>query len=72
MGKAFEVAERIRAAVDRAGKITISLGVACLKEGILKQDELIRKADEALYEAKRLGRNRVVAADSHKGIMGNP
>jgi diguanylate cyclase (GGDEF)-like protein len=61
--KAFGVAERIRASVDRAGKITISFGIACLKKGMLKQDELIRKADEALYEAKRSGRNRVVVAD---------
>lgn len=43
---------------------TVSIGVA---SGGATQDSLSRRlidrADKALYEAKRLGRNRVVAAD---------
>jgi diguanylate cyclase (GGDEF)-like protein len=44
-------------------KITISIGVASLSSSVDQdQDEfeLIRRADQALYEAKRTGRNRVV------------
>jgi diguanylate cyclase (GGDEF)-like protein len=66
--EATEVAERIRARVEAYKftdnlatlKLTISLGVAALPGGSEKlQDELIRMADEALYLAKRHGRNRL-------------
>jgi diguanylate cyclase (GGDEF)-like protein len=40
------------------GRITISLGVASLVEGD-QEDELLRRADEALYRAKNHGGNRV-------------
>ncbi|NMM66003.1 diguanylate cyclase [Clostridium sp. P21] len=41
-------------------KITISIG-ACFRENTkgLKSDEIIRKADEALYKAKSSGRNKI-------------
>ncbi|MEW6602649.1 MAG: diguanylate cyclase [Nitrospirota bacterium] len=38
--------------------ITISLGVASLNDDITSAEMFIRKADEALYRAKREGRNR--------------
>jgi diguanylate cyclase (GGDEF)-like protein len=44
------------------GSITISLGVACFPEHGTDVDALIRRADEALYAAKRTGRNRVLLA----------
>jgi diguanylate cyclase (GGDEF)-like protein len=59
------IAERVRAGVEDARPggldVTISLGVAAAR-GDLAFEPLFRDADAALYEAKRRGRNCVVAA----------
>ena len=64
---AAEVAERLRAAVEQDSvprpdgaplRITISIGVAAL-QGAESLDTLVSRADTALYQAKRAGRNRV-------------
>jgi diguanylate cyclase (GGDEF)-like protein len=68
---AAEIAERIRskvAALDESalghpGPQTISVGVATLlADGDTPNDELLRRADEALYRAKESGRNQVSVA----------
>ncbi|KYO55947.1 sensor domain-containing diguanylate cyclase (plasmid) [Tistrella mobilis] len=64
---AVAVAERLRKAVareriDPAGHVTVSAGVAVLPEDATDIGTALRLADEMLYEAKRAGRNRVVAA----------
>ncbi|WP_017306579.1 sensor domain-containing diguanylate cyclase [Spirulina subsalsa] len=43
------------------GKITLSLGVACFPQHGLTWEAVIRAADQALYQAKATGRDRVVA-----------
>lgn len=48
-----------RSAFDLVGDVTASLGVAQFKLGE-SAGHLFEHADAALYEAKRLGRNRVV------------
>ncbi len=45
-----------------ADRITVSIGVAAFDETTDRVDLLLNFADEALYEAKRAGRDRVVAA----------
>ena len=40
--------------------VTISMGIATFPEDGKNADELLLKADAALYEAKNKGRNRVV------------
>ncbi|MGA0532127.1 diguanylate cyclase [Hansschlegelia sp. KR7-227] len=64
--EALEIAERIRRAVTReiepvAGRpVTVSVGVASSQFGAGDLRGLVVKADKRLYEAKRLGRDRVV------------
>jgi diguanylate cyclase (GGDEF)-like protein len=61
-----EIAERLRAAVEQARPtgiaITISLGLSVGAGEAVAYESLFRSAARALYEAKRAGRNRVVAA----------
>jgi diguanylate cyclase (GGDEF)-like protein len=58
------IAERLRKAVERSRPggldVTISLGVAAAHGEEVAYDRLFAAADEALYEAKNQGRNRVV------------
>ncbi len=45
------------------GRVTVSIGVACLQPGPLDEPEaLLRSADAALYQAKAQGRNRAELA----------
>lgn len=64
-------AERMRADVESCnlvyhrqnmGSITVSFGIAGFPEHAQTAESLLKKADEALYLAKKLGRNRVEIA----------
>jgi diguanylate cyclase (GGDEF)-like protein len=64
------VAERIRKLVevqpfqfeDKQVTLTVSLGViSTVGDASLTPQELLRQADQRMYEAKREGRNRVMA-----------
>jgi len=55
-------------------RITASLGVAAVEAGDLSPDEILQRADAALYAAKRAGRNRVAGpslAGQHSGAATN-
>jgi diguanylate cyclase (GGDEF)-like protein len=68
--RARDVAERIRervAGLDmrhaESGRVTLSIGIAFAPAGYGHDaDALIASADQALYAAKRAGRNRVELA----------
>jgi diguanylate cyclase (GGDEF)-like protein/PAS domain S-box-containing protein len=71
--EALEMAERLRNLVKltqipiTSGKqvgVTVSIGVASFPMHGQEASHLFRKADEAMYQAKRTGRNRVVQASS--------
>jgi diguanylate cyclase (GGDEF)-like protein len=50
--------------------VTVSIGVAWMEANTELPDDLIRRADAALYEAKAAGRNRVVCSTgSYDGSM---
>ncbi len=64
----YQLAERLRSAVEQhtialtngtTANVTISLGVATWQEGYRHGGDLIKAADDALYKAKRTGRNKV-------------
>ncbi|WP_041077522.1 diguanylate cyclase [Thermotoga caldifontis] len=71
--ESFKVAERLRTAIqsqpmfqtedEREIFVTASFGVTALGQEPKNIDQLIKEADEALYEAKRSGRNRTVRAN---------
>lgn len=65
---ALETAERIRAAVEKTSfeiggnkqlNVTMSFGVAVFPADASKKSLLLERADKALYEAKKNGRNQV-------------
>ena len=70
--EAFEIAEKIRLRVEGAPftvrreqiSMTVSMGVSSLPDDTLDFEELIHKADIALYKAKNSGRNRVCISES--------
>jgi len=62
--EALILAERIRKAVETSPNlkhITVSIGAASFPKDGQKKEDLIAKADNGLYEAKRSGKNRICA-----------
>jgi len=83
LSQAVTRAEQIRTSLrglyaERPGElpevITASIGVAAFKETTEELDLLLKLVDEALYEAKHEGRDRVVAArsESSRGLSFQP
>ena len=65
LGGAHKVAEKLRLAVaetvdPEAGCVTISVGAAVASYLEKSEDTAVKAADECLYMAKRIGRNKVV------------
>lgn len=71
---ALDIAERVRSRIEghhfirtpnqQQVKITVSLGVSCFPEDAAGKEDLIAKADKAMYIAKFSGKNQVCPAES--------
>jgi diguanylate cyclase (GGDEF)-like protein len=70
----IRVAEKIRSEIDmhsfniedRRDRLTVSIGIAVFPNDAIDKEGLIKAADDALYMAKRMGRNRVVTFQQYK------
>lgn len=68
---ASQVAERLRQQIaehevgggDQSFRVTVSIGVAAASPADRTLDQMLRRADQALYTAKNGGRNRISVAD---------
>lgn len=65
---AWTIAERLRERVAKmqiepVGKLTVSIGIATSSKHIKSNEELLKRADLAMYQAKKLGRNRCELAN---------
>lgn len=75
--KAISTAEKIRISVENAKilgdkrNVTISIGIAISTNESISYEEIIGRADQALYEAKHEGKNKCVIWDRNCEISGN-
>ncbi|MCX8130020.1 MAG: GGDEF domain-containing protein [Clostridia bacterium] len=72
LDEAYEKVESLRQKISHASikdnlvtaSVTVSFGIACYPENASMENELVRYADDALYEAKKAGRNCVKIANT--------
>lgn len=60
---AKRIAERLITAVRSRLPVTISVGISTFPDNVQAKNELINRADKALYRAKRLGKDRFCVFD---------
>ena len=71
-GGAIVLAERIKGEVasmnmspveDERVTLTVSIGICSCQEGIMTPDQLVSRADDASYLAKKMGKNKICVSD---------
>ncbi|WP_438448643.1 diguanylate cyclase [Gorillibacterium sp. sgz5001074] len=67
---AGELAEAIRARVEAEAGVTVSVGYSKAKKGV-NADSLVKQADEAMYQAKTTGKNKVCKFTRQKQALVN-
>jgi diguanylate cyclase (GGDEF)-like protein len=63
------ISSRPMTASQQSLSLTCSAGVAELVSSDVSSDAVLRRADGALYDAKRQGRNRVIVASRPQGAL---
>lgn len=74
---AFRIGERLRTCIaDRVGAkmnpaitVTVSIGVANCPADAVRAEALLKRADDALYKAKELGKNRVHKHQRRRNLL---
>ncbi len=75
--KAMNIAEKIRDNIEKSRilgdkrTVSISVGIAMSAYELLNSEEIIERADQALYKAKHEGKNRCIIWESDCGISCN-
>lgn len=80
LDEAVVMAERLRRTIgekeirtaSRALRVTVSIGVAAHGHEMVEFDDLLKRADALLYEAKNRGRNCVVSASQQPLAISDP
>jgi len=80
LNEAYQVAQRVRQSVEAfpihheqsqpQGRLTVSVGISTLNAEVSSVKTLISAADEALYEAKKRGRNQVAISQRNQPNKG--
>ncbi|WP_426342162.1 GGDEF domain-containing protein [Pseudoduganella sp. S-14] len=58
----LRIAETLQALGCIGDSVTISGGLACFRAGDFSCEDVLKRGDDALYQAKRAGRNRIIGA----------
>ena len=76
MTKASDLAEQVRSQIQNipfgdepSMRLSASIGISGLRAGVATMEDMIRQADECLYQAKRNGRNQVVNRDGFMALV---
>ena len=70
---AYEVAERIRREIEHSNiekiQVTVSIGIAESSKLADTPEKIVHAADEALYQAKKNGKNQIVKASDKRSLF---